>query len=234
MRNAEIGRADDGVPNVEGSPQFLVGAASWTDPSLVKSDTFYPPDLKTAEDRLRFYAANFATVEVDATYYAMISEKNARLWTERTPEHFIFNVKAYSLLTQHAADVARMPKELKEMLARSDRAERRLKHPPPEILDLSFQMFWSALGPLRATEKLGLLLFQFPPYFVKTLVNLDYIAALNEKMPGAAIAIEFRHRSWIADSRVRDETMAFLRRHNLAYVSVDAPPIPAALPPFLE
>ena len=53
--------------------QFLVGTASWTDPTLVKSDVFYPPALKTAEDRLRFYAAQFNTVEVDATYYALVS-----------------------------------------------------------------------------------------------------------------------------------------------------------------
>jgi uncharacterized protein YecE (DUF72 family) len=60
-------------------PQFLVGTASWTDPTLVKSDVFYPPALKTAEDRLRFYAAQFNTVEVDATYYALVSERNAEL-----------------------------------------------------------------------------------------------------------------------------------------------------------
>jgi uncharacterized protein YecE (DUF72 family) len=49
-------------------PQFLVGTASWTDPTLVKSDVFYPRALKTAEDRLRFYAEQFNTVEVDSTF----------------------------------------------------------------------------------------------------------------------------------------------------------------------
>jgi len=38
--------------------EFLVGTASWTDPTLVESDVFYPAYLKTAEDRLRFYAIN--------------------------------------------------------------------------------------------------------------------------------------------------------------------------------
>jgi len=71
-------------------PQFLVGTASWTDPTLVKSDVLYPPSLKTAEERLRFYAAQFNTVEVDASYYALISERNAELWAERTPPGFIF------------------------------------------------------------------------------------------------------------------------------------------------
>jgi uncharacterized protein YecE (DUF72 family) len=52
------------------SPEYLVGTASWTDPTLIKSDTFYPPSAKTAEDRLKFYAQQFNTVEVDSTYYA--------------------------------------------------------------------------------------------------------------------------------------------------------------------
>jgi hypothetical protein len=35
---------------------FLVSTALWTDPTLVKSGTFYQPSAKTAGDRLRFYA----------------------------------------------------------------------------------------------------------------------------------------------------------------------------------
>jgi hypothetical protein len=30
-----------------------MSTASWTDPTLVKSDLFYPPSVRTAEDRLR-------------------------------------------------------------------------------------------------------------------------------------------------------------------------------------
>src|ERR1700674_4882031 len=99
------------------TPQFLVGTASWTDPTLVKSDTFYPPSAKTAEDRLRFYSSHFNTVEVDSTYYALPSEKNSRLWAERTPDDFIFNIKAFALLTQHAAETSRLPIAVKEILS---------------------------------------------------------------------------------------------------------------------
>jgi uncharacterized protein YecE (DUF72 family) len=103
-------------------PQFLVGTASWTDPTLVKSDVFYPPSLKTAEERLRFYAAQFNTVEVDASYYALISERNAELWAERTPPGFVFNIKAFAMLTQHPVDTARLPATLKSMLPADQRA----------------------------------------------------------------------------------------------------------------
>lgn len=38
---------------------ILVGTASWTDATLVKSGRFYPADAKTPEQRLRFYASQF-------------------------------------------------------------------------------------------------------------------------------------------------------------------------------
>ncbi len=62
------------------------GTSSWTDPTLLKSKDFYPPDVDTPEERLRFYSEHFPLVEVDATFYALPSERNAALWAERTPD----------------------------------------------------------------------------------------------------------------------------------------------------
>jgi len=214
--------------------QFLVGTASWTDPSLVKSDTFYSASMKTAEERLRFYATHFKTVEVDSSYYALPSEKNSRLWVERTPDDFVFNVKAFAMLTQHAAETARLPLAIKEMLTPEQKGAPRLKNPPKPVLDLAFQMFASALSPLRDAGKLGMLLFQFPPYFTSTVRNFAYIAELGSRFPGDSIAIEFRHLSWVSDDRRRGETMKFLRERGFAYVSVDAPVSPTIAPSILE
>ena len=69
--------------------EFRVGTAPWTDPTLVNSDLFYPSSVRSAEERLRFYAEQFNTVEVDSTYYALPAERNARLWTERAPDGFV-------------------------------------------------------------------------------------------------------------------------------------------------
>src|SRR5512145_2158153 len=80
---------------------ILVGTASWTDKSLIKCGRYYPADVKTAEERLRFYAGEFPLVEVDSSYYAIPSEQTARLWVERTPADFVFDVKAFRLFTQH-------------------------------------------------------------------------------------------------------------------------------------
>src|SRR5437588_9989293 len=124
------------------SPQFLVGTASWTDPTLVKSDLFYPRQATTAAERLSFYASRFPTVEVDSSYYTILSEDVARLWVERTPPGFIFNIKAFAWLTQHPAEAKRLPAVIKSALP--EMKSSRIRNPPAEVLSLAFQMFWSA------------------------------------------------------------------------------------------
>ena len=88
-----------------------VGTASWTDPTLLKSG-WYPKGANDAESRLRFYASQFPIVEVDATYYYLPREEQAGLWVERTPPDFVFNVKAFSLLTGHPTRRKALPEEL--------------------------------------------------------------------------------------------------------------------------
>jgi len=92
--------------------RILIGTCSWTDKSLIDCGRFYPPETKTAEQRLRFYASRFPIVEVDSTFYGLPSEKNAGLWTERTPSDFTFDVKAFRLLTHHPTPPPAHPKDV--------------------------------------------------------------------------------------------------------------------------
>src|SRR6516165_8810854 len=78
---------------------LLTGSCSWTDRTLVAQADWYPRRTMSAAERLRFYAARFPLTEIDSTYYAPPSDQQARLWAERTPDGFRFDVKAYSLLT---------------------------------------------------------------------------------------------------------------------------------------
>ena len=50
---------------------ILIGATSWTDKTLVQSGQFYPRDVSTPEERLRFYASRFPIVEVDSSYHGI-------------------------------------------------------------------------------------------------------------------------------------------------------------------
>jgi uncharacterized protein YecE (DUF72 family) len=210
--------------------RFHIGTASWTDPTLINSDTFYPPSVKTPEDRLRFYAEQFDSVEVDATYYALLAERNAELWVERTPADFTFHIKAFALLTTHGADIKRLPKAIKDLLTPEELSKTRLATARPPVRDLAFQMFNSALEPLRAAGKLGWLVFQFPPWFTATRGNAEYIEECRRRLPNEHLAIEFRHASWLLEER-RERTLDLLRRLRSAYVIVDEPQVKDAVPP---
>ena len=77
--------------------KILVGTLSWTDKSLIDSGRFYPAAIRTPEDRLRYYAAQFPIVEIDSSYYGIPIEQNTRLWVERTPPEFVFNTSGANL-----------------------------------------------------------------------------------------------------------------------------------------
>ena len=95
---------------------LLIGTASWADKPLIESGKFYPSEAKSAEARLRFYAGQVPLVEADTTYYGLPAQKMTRLWVERTPPGFLFDVKAYSLFTEHPSPVQRLPKEIQRRL----------------------------------------------------------------------------------------------------------------------
>src|SRR5205814_1839208 len=101
---------------------ILVGNSSWTDKSLIDSGCFYPASARTPEDRLRYYASQFPIVEIDSSYYGIPIEQNARLWVERTPPEFVFNIKTYRLFTRHQTPVE--PREGHPRRARSCRQRR--------------------------------------------------------------------------------------------------------------
>jgi len=66
--------------------KILVGTTSWTEKTLIESGLFYPPVVKTPEDRLKYYATKFPVTEVDSSYYALPSERNAQVWVDPRPK----------------------------------------------------------------------------------------------------------------------------------------------------
>src|SRR3954451_7696417 len=92
----------------------LVGTASWTDPTLIKCKCFYPEDVKTPEERLRFYASQFPVVEVDSSFYSLPTFNNSMLWTQRTPPNFVFDVKLFRAFTMHQTPLSALPADLRD------------------------------------------------------------------------------------------------------------------------
>jgi uncharacterized protein YecE (DUF72 family) len=204
--------------------EILIGITGWTEPTLVKAGTFYPKKTMSAEERLRFYADQFPIVEVDSTYYSPPSERNAELWIERTPTHFTFNVKAFSLLTNHPTRRDGLYKDIRERIP-SELAEKRNLYRgqlPEGIVDEVWQRFHDALMPLHSAGKLGAVLFQFPQWFVISRKNKDYVVECAERLKDFRIAVEFRHKTWLENRNV-EETLSFLEKHDLPMVCVDMP-----------
>ena len=216
--------------------RILVGTCSWTDPTILKSG-WYPPEAKTAEQRLEYYASQFPIVEVDSSYYALPSERNSLLWVERTPPEFTFNFKAFALLTGHGTEPKRLPVELRDSLPKGFAGGQKqvyMKDLPPAALRWIWDAFVRALWPLKETNKLGAVLFQFPPCFHLSRQSRRYVEECREAVPDLQLAVEFRHASWL-DEHNRQETFALLRANKLAYVCVDEPQgFHSSVPPAVE
>jgi uncharacterized protein YecE (DUF72 family) len=195
-----------------------IGTCSWADESLVKA--WYPSNVRTAEGRLRHYAELFDTVEVNSSYYAIPTAEAAAAWARRTPDGFIFHVKAFGMMTRHPVKADQLPPDLRGEVEVDHRG--RVDHPSRELRAEVFDRFRAALQPLREAGKLGGILMQFPPYVTMKPASFGYLEWAQEQLGGDEMLVEFRHRSWLEDES-KAETLAFLERRGLTYVMVDAP-----------
>jgi uncharacterized protein YecE (DUF72 family) len=208
--------------------EILIGTASWTDKTLLASG-WYPSQANSAEERLRFYAEQFPLVEVDSTYYFPPSEKNSELWVERTPKDFTFNIKAFSLLTQHPTKAEALYKDMEK----PDKKQIYPKDLKPEVIDEVWQRFLDALKPLDDAGKLGIILFQFPPWFTIAKKNKLYVLECAKRAAPYKIAVEFRNETWMKEEN-QQETLDFLEGHGLPYVCVDMPQgFKSSIPPIV-
>jgi uncharacterized protein YecE (DUF72 family) len=128
---------------------------------------FYPQKLP-ASAMLRYYAEHFTTVEINNTFYRMPAEAMLARWSEEVPESFAFTLKAPRRITH----------------------EKRLREAETDVAE--FVRRAGALG-----SKLGVLLFQLPPFLKKDLPRLrDFLGVLPA---GQRVAFEFRNASWQDD-----------------------------------
>jgi uncharacterized protein YecE (DUF72 family) len=128
---------------------------------------FYPPQLKQA-DFLRHYATRFQTVEMDGIWYRIPSEQAVQSWLDATPSGFLFSPKANRQITH----LHRLKPEA-------------LKH---------VQRMLDRLAPLAQAKRLGPVLLQLPPNFVRDDDRLGtFLAGLPRDVRWA---VEFRHPSW--------------------------------------
>jgi uncharacterized protein YecE (DUF72 family) len=146
---------------------------------------FYPEDVPDRE-MLKYYATRLNSVEIDSTFYRMPTVKSLEAWRTSTPDEFRFTIKASQQITHR----------------------QRLKV-PSDALDY----FVGAVPSLGG--RLGLVLFQLPPFFHCDASRLE--AFLSTLPRGVPSAFEFRHESWFTPA-----IYALLERFNTALCIHDA------------
>src|SRR5438105_920781 len=233
-RSQEAGDASRSPVKV-GQGEVRTGTASWTDPTMTAPGVFYPEGANSAEERLRYYAEQFPLVEVDTTYYALPRDAQSRLWVERTPDDFVFDIKAHALMTGQPTEVKRLPKSIREELPQELAQKSRIygKDLPAELYDQAWAAFKEGIEPLREAGKLGAVFVQFPRWVFPSNESREQILDAKRRLGEVQLAVEFRHGSWFNEKNA-ERTLKFLTDNGIPYVMVDEPQgFKSSVPPLV-
>ena len=119
-------------------------------------------------------------MELNNSFYQIPSQKNVKIWAEITPPHFMFSCKANRYITHY-----------KKLEDTTETVEKLLN---------AFSNF---------EEKLGPILFQFPPYWP---IDIPRLNTFIEQLPKRYLyTFEFRHKSWFCE-----ELYELLDKYNLS------------------
>jgi len=147
---------------------LYAGTSGFAYPSWKPS--FYPKEVP-AKKFLEYYSRRLNSVEINYTFHRLPAASTLDGWINCTPPGFLFVTKAHERITH--------------MLRLKDAAE-------------FTDVFLRSIDPLRATHRLGPILFQLPPYLRCDVACLETF--LNTLPKDLRYAFEFRHSSWLDDA----------------------------------
>ena len=166
--------------------KIYVGCAKWNRQDL---KNFYPRGTK---DELEYYASQFNSIELNATFYRIFPAEQYEKWRDKTPEGFKFFPK--------------MTNEVSHL--------RRLNDKALESVDRYLEVT-ALLG-----EKLGTIFLQMHNNFGPK--NWDRVVRFVEYWPKEfPLAMEFRHTDWFNNEKVAQELYHLLQENNIANILVD-------------
>lgn len=128
---------------------------------------FYPERI-SKKDMLPFYARQFNTTEINASYYAIPGASSFAGMAKKTPDGFEFVVKAHKDMTH-------------------------IEEPQREV----FEIFLGSIQPLREAGKFGCMLAQFPWSFKCTEENSARLRDFRDLLGDLPTVIEFRNVDWV-------------------------------------
>ena len=175
--------------------------------------TFYPDDLVQAKE-LGFASRHFNSIELNGSFYSLQRPDSFQRWYAETPDDFVFAIKGSRYVTH-----MRRLKEIETPLAN-----------------------FFAQGLLRLGNKLGPILWQFPPNFTFDKERFEDFFALLPKSQSEASHFaqkrddRLKERSWLKamtnsklhhaveirnESFVNEEFIRLLRKYDVALVVAD-------------
>lgn len=78
--------------------QLFIGTSGWSYDGWIGD--FYPGDIEK-RDMLSFYARQFNTAEINATYYRLPFKNMVKGWHDRAPDGFLYAVKGHRRITHY-------------------------------------------------------------------------------------------------------------------------------------
>ena len=165
--------------------EIAVGCAKWNKTDL---KGFYP---KGTKDELTYYATQFNSIELNATFYGMPSPEQVLTWKEKTPADFKFFPKITNTVSHY----------------------RRLLN----ITDVVTQF---ATSVMNFEEKLGMVFLQLHDNFKpKDYDRLEkFVKEWPREIP---LAIELRNNEWFSDEEVFEKTMQLFEENKITNIIVD-------------
>jgi uncharacterized protein YecE (DUF72 family) len=206
---------------------IVAGTASWNDQGLLNTGLFYPRGVGTPLGRLRFYAERFPLAEMDSSFHLLPTVRNSLQLTDHTPQSFVFDVRAYRLLTEHPTGLGALPNDIRDALGTADVNSVRYADLPSELREELWQRFFLGIEPLRRAGKLGAIILHFPLSFVPSAANFERLSVYAERLKAYTVAVEFSHRAWTEEDRL-ERIWEVERKHGFSHVIADEPDRPAS------
>jgi uncharacterized protein YecE (DUF72 family) len=164
---------------------IYVGCAKWNKQDL---KNFYPRGTK---DELAYYATQFNSIELNATFYRQPSAAQVISWRDKTPDGFKFFPK----ITQSVSHF------------------KRLNNTQPIV-----EEYCDAI--VNFEDKLGMVFLQLHNNFgYKNYDKL--VAFVENFPKAVPLALEVRHSEWFNDLKIADELSQLLEKNNVSNILVD-------------
>jgi uncharacterized protein YecE (DUF72 family) len=166
-------------------PDIFVGCAKWNKTDL---KGFYPKGVK---DELEYYATQFNSIELNATFYRIFPPEQVAKWHDKTTKSFKFFPKLPQIISQF----------------------RRLKN-----VDAMLEDYLASIAEFK--EKFGMAFLQMPQNFgPKSFDDLENF--LDDWPKEVPLALELRHTDWYQDNEVAQRLFYAMESNNISHVITD-------------